>query len=415
MVNAQNTYVPPASPQTWDTLSPTSLNWCQSNIDSLYNYLEQRNTKGFIILKEGKIVLEKYFGTFNSDSLWYWASAGKTLTAFLTGIAQENGLLDINQSVSQYLGNGWSSCNTQQEDAITVKHLLTMTSGLDDIYAPCSNEDDTPSCLAYLDTAGSRWAYHTGAYRKLQDIIPIASNVTLNGYTNSCIRNKINMSSGIWLQDIYYSKLRDFARFGLLCLNKGIWGNDTILHDSNYFNAMTNTSQNYNQAYGYLTWLNGKNNFMLPGTQIVFNGFICPSAPADMYAALGKNDQKIYVVPSQNMVVVRFGNAAYTSSLSITVFDEELWQKINELECTIAKTSNDKNLKYSIYPNPFKDFIYISSGNKINHYYLTNACAQLVYEGKQIQSQNFSQLPAGIYFLKTIENNQVKYHKLIKE
>jgi len=151
------------------------------------------------------------------------------------------------------------------------------------------------------------------------------------------------MDSGFWLQDVYYSKTIDAGRFGLLCLSKGIWDNDTLLNDTAYFNAMTNTSQNYNLAYGYLTWLNGKNSCMLPNAQFIFNGYFCPSAPADMYATLGKNDQKIYVVPSQNLVVVRFGNAAYTSALSISVFDNELWQKISELTYSVTSLIDDEN------------------------------------------------------------------------
>ena len=81
---AQTLYFPPVSTTaTWDTISPASLGWCTNEIDALYDYLQQQDTKGFIVLKDGKIVLEKYFGTFTKDSLWYWASAGKTITSFL--------------------------------------------------------------------------------------------------------------------------------------------------------------------------------------------------------------------------------------------------------------------------------------------------------------------------------------------
>jgi CubicO group peptidase (beta-lactamase class C family) len=222
------------------------------------------------------------------------------------------------------------------------------------------------------------------------------------------------MSSGFWLQDVYYSKTRDAARFGLLCLNKGIWANDTILNDSAYFNAMINTSQNYNPAYGYLTWLNGKSSFMLPGTQFTFNGYITPSAPADMYAALGKNDQKIYVVPSQNIVVVRFGNAAYSSALSITVFDEELWQKINDLNCTVTNYKINALDASTIAPNPFLDYIKVNSTGLGIETTLTDLTGKIIYHGNFIDQQNFSELPKGLYFLKTFESNKVKCIKLIK-
>jgi hypothetical protein len=86
-------YFPPTTGTTWETITPQSLNWCTDKVDSLYNFLGSRDTKAFIVLKNGRIVLEKYYGTFTQDSAWYWASAGKTLTAFLAGIAQQDGLI----------------------------------------------------------------------------------------------------------------------------------------------------------------------------------------------------------------------------------------------------------------------------------------------------------------------------------
>ena len=53
------TYFPPNNSNIWDTISPASLSWCQNKIDSLYDFLEINNTKSFILLKDGKIVLEK--------------------------------------------------------------------------------------------------------------------------------------------------------------------------------------------------------------------------------------------------------------------------------------------------------------------------------------------------------------------
>src|SRR6478736_2731994 len=81
---SQSLYFPPLTNNTWDTIAPASLGWCQPAIDSLYSYLEQTNTKAFMILKDGKIVLEKYFGNYTVDSIHYWASAGKSLIGMLT-------------------------------------------------------------------------------------------------------------------------------------------------------------------------------------------------------------------------------------------------------------------------------------------------------------------------------------------
>lgn len=322
-------YFPTVGSNTWETTSVSSLGWNNTELNNLYTYLQSKNTKAFIILKDGKIVSERYFGTFTADSIWYWASAGKTMTAILVGIAQQEGLLNINNKSSQYLGNGWTSMPQAKEDLITVRHQLTMTTGLDN--AVPDDDCTLPSCLQYKADAGTRWYYHNAPYTLLDKVVETASGQTYNAYFQSKIRNRIGMN-GLWIKNgynnVYYSNSRSMARFGLLMLNKGKWDGTTILPDTNYFNAQVNTSQNLNLSYGYLTWLNGKTSHMLPATSLVFSGMFAPNAPADMYAALGKNDQKIYVVPSQRLVVIRMGESAGNVQLAVSSFDNELWGKL---------------------------------------------------------------------------------------
>jgi len=176
---AQPLYFPPiSSTATWETTDPATLEWCPERINNLYAFLEQENTKGFIILKDGKIVLEQYFGTFTNQSPWYWASAGKTITAFLVGKAQEENLLNINDRTSIYLGEGWTNCTLAQENNITIKNQLTMTSGLDD--GVIDDDCTDPICLEYIADAGTRWAYHNAPYTLLDDVLQSATTVNLN-------------------------------------------------------------------------------------------------------------------------------------------------------------------------------------------------------------------------------------------
>jgi CubicO group peptidase (beta-lactamase class C family) len=69
---------------------------------------------------------------------------------------------------------------------------------------------------------------------------------------------------------------------------------------------------------------------MVPGGQTVYSGTLVSNAPADMYAAMGASDQRIYVVPGKNMVVIRMGDASDPANPSYAVsgFDDALWQKI---------------------------------------------------------------------------------------
>lgn len=420
-IKSQSLYFPPTTGNIWDSILPTNLNYCQARIDSLYNYLQAKNTKSFILLKDGKRVLEKYFGTYKRDSIWYWASASKSLASFITGVAQQKGYININNKVSQYLGTGWTSAPLAKENLITIKHLITMTSGLNDAPPlPCDNEDTAKTCLTYLADAGTRWAYHTGAYRKVQDVVSNAVGQNYNLITNNWIESKTGMS-GAWFQQVYYSKARDMARFGLLNLNKGIWNTDTLLKDTAYFRAMTNTSQNLNLAYGYLWWLNGKASGMAPGFQIVFPGPLMSNAPSDMYAALGKNDQKIYVVPSTNMVVVRQGNTAGGFSLAASAFDNVLWDYINKLDCSVTSITEETNNHYKLYPNPINDILTIENPNLlIDEVKVVDILGNIVYETTLMPQTStlhidFVGFSKGIYFveIKNTQQVQVRY-KLVK-
>ncbi|MBP4138212.1 serine hydrolase domain-containing protein [Flavobacterium geliluteum] len=323
----QTMYFPPLTGTTWETQSISDLKWNQNAVQPLLDYLELKHSKSFIVLVNGRIVLENYFNGHTASTNWYWASAGKTLTSTVTGIAQQENLLNINNKVSQYIGTGWTSETLAKENLITCKNLLTMTSGLDD-----STDEVDPASLIYKADAGTRWAYHN-VYVKLQDVVAQASGQTWGNYFNTKLRDKIGMN-GNWVQidvnSVYMSTSRSMARFGLLMLNKGKWDNNTILNET-FFNEATNTSQNINLGYGYLWWLNGKSTYHLPQSQLTIPGSIIPTAPNDMFMALGKNDQKIYVIPSKKMVIIRMGDAADDVNLALSDFDETLWEKISAL------------------------------------------------------------------------------------
>jgi CubicO group peptidase (beta-lactamase class C family) len=324
-------YFPPNNGSTtWETKSISNLGWNQAAAQPLLDYLELKHSKSFIVLVNGRIVMENYFNGHSATAPWYWASAGKTLTSTVTGIAEQEGLININNKVSDYLGTGWTSAPIAKENLITCKNLLSMNSGLNDALG----DDITPSNLQYVADAGTRWAYHN-VYVKLQDVVAQASGQTWSTYFNTKLRDKLGMTGGSWINSgdglsVYGSTTRNMARFGLMALNKGNWNGTQVINET-FFSTATNTSQSVNQAYGYLWWLNGKTSYHLPQSQLQLNGSIIPSAPNDMYMALGKNDQKIYVVPSRKMVIIRMGDAADNVNLALSNFDDVLWQKINAL------------------------------------------------------------------------------------
>jgi CubicO group peptidase (beta-lactamase class C family) len=350
-LSAQSLYFPPTTGNTWDTLSPSRFGWCPSRIDSLYGYLDTRNSRAFILLKDGKIVLEQYFNGFTQDSLWYWASAGKGLTAFTVGIAQAEGHLRLEDTTSRYLGAGWTAAPADKEEKITIWHQLTMTTGLNDGVPDHFCTLDT--CLQYLSDAGTRWAYHNAPYTLLDGVLSQATGQTLNQYVTQKIKNPTGMTGlfvPVGYNNVFVSNARSMARFGLLVLGRGRWNGTPVLTDTAYFNQMVNSSQPINPAYGYLWWLNGKSSFMVPGLQFSFPGSIAPAAPADMYSAIGKNGQLISVVPSQNLVFIRMGDSPDGSDVSFLLMDT-IWQKINFLgNCPTGTDRLSTEIK--IFPNP---------------------------------------------------------------
>ena len=91
-------YFPPITGTTWETKPINELDWNEDQVQPLLDFLEEKHTKGFMILVNGRIVMEHYFNGHNANLPWYWASAGKTLTTATIGIAEEEGLLNINTS-----------------------------------------------------------------------------------------------------------------------------------------------------------------------------------------------------------------------------------------------------------------------------------------------------------------------------
>ena len=328
-------YFPPLNNKKWEKIAPKELDWNTLEISSLFRFLKNNNTRAFLILKDGKIVIEKYFGTnasnnepFDKNSKWYWASAGKVITSTLTGIAQQEGFLNIDNPTSDYLGEGWINLPAEKEQLITVKNQLTMTTGLD--YNVPNSFCTLSNCLRYKSDAGQQWYYHNAPYTLITKVIENATQINYNQFTNQKLE-KLTGMRGQWrsqgFNTTYWSTARDMARFGLLMLNKGTWNTTKVLSDANYYNQMINSSQNFNPSYGYLWWLNGKTSIILPSSPKKHTTSLSLNAPNDLYAGLGKNGQFVEVIPSMNLVVVRMGEAS--GGLVPIEFHDKMWEKIN--------------------------------------------------------------------------------------
>jgi CubicO group peptidase (beta-lactamase class C family) len=247
------------------------------------------------------------------------ASAQKSLVAVLAGIAEGRGKLDVSAPVDRYLGSGWSNADRSAESAITVRHLMTMTSGLND-------------SLNYLQPAGDTWRYNTGAYSRMIGVIEKATGTDIQTLTHDMLTAPTGMSDSRWLPRPWSAGNdaansiglattgRDLARFGLLILADGKWDGKDLLQNRDYLRRMLRPSQDLNPSYGLLWWLNGKPRHQGAGATTSQQGPLIPAAPGDLVAALGALDRKCYVVPSLGLVVTRLGDQTGEA------FDNEFWK-----------------------------------------------------------------------------------------
>lgn len=319
--------------------NPPSATWNGSALEEVVAYAQSQKTTGFLIIEDGKTIAEHNWplpddpasNTFRANLVHGVSADGalkedvasqqKSLIALLVGVGVDKGLIDIEKPVSAYIGSRWSKATPQQEEKITVRHLLEMNSGL--------NED-----LTFDAPAGAKFFYNTPAYAKLKPVLEKASGQDLWIVTQLWFTKVADMHSTGWEQrprvfsDVgnptgLVTTPRDLAIMGQIILNRGAKPNGARLISQAQFDAIF-TPTATNPAYGRLWWLNGSNETVNVGAQSPRRaGQLIPSAPRDLVAALGAQDRKLYVVPSLKLIVVRTGQAAPDKS-----FDETLWQKL---------------------------------------------------------------------------------------
>ena len=335
---ADGLYFPPGSGE-WARLEPGAAGWDEPALNAALDYAGRTNSSGVVVLLNGRILAERRWPvegterysrmvigrTPSGDVVEDVASVQKSVMAFLVGIAEGKRRLDLGAPVARYLGQGWSKADGSAEAAITVRHLMTMTSGLND-------------SGGYQAAAGQTWRYNTGMYSKLIGVLEKAHGSDIETLTTEWLTRPVGMSDSKWVRRTwsagndaansigFATTPRDLGRFGLLVLAKGSWNGRDLLHNSNYFGRMLKASQDLNPSYGLLWWLNGQARVQHPADAKARPGSLVPSAPRDLVAAEGAMDRKLYVVPSLGLVVTRLGAPTGTNPSLDLKWDDEFWK-----------------------------------------------------------------------------------------
>jgi CubicO group peptidase (beta-lactamase class C family) len=303
-------------PDTAPTPSGELLSWVAADFALIDSFVSSTGGSALRIVESGKVVHEWYRNgetTFSRDI----ASAQKSVLSILVGIAADRGLIALDTTVDSVLGTSWATGNSS---SINIGHLLTMTSGL-------SNS------LKVVDRPGAAWRYNN-AFGQLFNVLESITGTEINevatdwlfdpiGASGAEFRIRTNVDVGVGAGYGLVCTARQLATIGSMVLGNGLQPVSRAWLDASFV-----SSQSFNLAYGRLWWLNGQASYLVPEGQF-FDGALVPSAPSDMVAALGKDDQKLYICPSLELVVVRLGaKADPTSKLALSSFDNDLWTRL---------------------------------------------------------------------------------------
>ena len=269
----------------------------------------EKRTRSLLVIYKDKIIAERYDTNFNKDSRILGWSMTKSITATYFGILQQQNKFDINKTAPV------AEWKNDSRSKITTNHLLQMNSGLEWEEKYDKISDATKMLFRDRDMTKSQiskplvgkplmtWNYSSGTSNLLSGILrkQFTSHQEYLDFWYSSLIDRIGMHSmlieadmdGNFVGSSYgWATTRDWAKFGLLYLHRGNWNGDQVFNESwaDYVATPTRTS---NGRYGGHFWLN--------------SGGYFPNAPRDLYSANGFQGQKIMIIPSKDMVIVRMG------------------------------------------------------------------------------------------------------------
>lgn len=263
----------------------------------------------FLVVHNGIPVAEQYRPGFNAKTRFLSWSMAKSFTNALAGIMAGDGMLDVRQKADI---PAWKNDARQN---ITIDDLMRMQSGLkwnedygnrSDVTLMLYNNSDFAG-FAYNQPpefpAGSHWYYSSGSTNIVNYLMrkKFRNDSACYSFARTRLFEKTGMPDAVFETDpsgtmagssYIYATARDYARFGMLYLRDGIFGSERIL-PAGWVGYTTTPAAHSKGNYGSFFWVNSRKYY--------------PSAPPDMFSCNGHDGQRIFIIPSKNLVVVVLG------------------------------------------------------------------------------------------------------------
>ncbi|NJB82165.1 serine hydrolase domain-containing protein [Wenyingzhuangia aestuarii] len=313
-------FTPINKPYPYGNLAPekhTFQNIDYKTLDSLTGncFIENhpdgiKQTRSILVLYKGKIISEKYAKGFDEHSLLQGWSITKSLVTTCFGVLEKDQKFNIHNPITDF--SEWLQDDRKN---ITTSHLLRMESGLEweenyskicDVTKMLFEDTDVtkrPLSMSLKHNLETEFNYSSGTSNILSALLKKQFKTAQEyiDYPYQKLIDKIGMHSMVLETDLAnnyvassysWATTRDWAKFGQLMLNNGTWNNEQIL-SPNWIQYISTPNKTSKGEYGGQWWLN--------------HGNYMPNVPTDCFYADGYQGQRIFVIPSKDLVVVRFG------------------------------------------------------------------------------------------------------------
>lgn len=295
------------------------------------------NTRGVVVLYKGHLIGEKYAEGFDENTAQIGWSMTKSITATIIGLMVKDGIINIsdNNLIEDWKGD--------ERAEITLDQLLRMSSGLEweENYAGPSSATNMLFKSADMGAFAADqplahkpddyWYYSSGTTNIISRIARERLGDRYHSYLRDRLFSPLGMTStvlepdasGTYVGSSYmYATPRDWAKFGQFYLNGGEWNGDQLLPDNWADYVSTPTDKAPIGEYGAQFWLNA-------GEKSSPENRLYPDAPVDLYGANGFEGQRVFIIPSKDMVIVRMGQTKVRGSFDFNEFLKSILEAVN--------------------------------------------------------------------------------------
>lgn len=292
----------------WRTSAPKDQGMNPAKLQRLFRLLESRGAYATVVTRHGYIVAERYWGENDPETLFQVFSCTKSISSALIGIAMEEGAIgSADQKLTDFFTEWAQPGVDPRKQEVTLKHVLTMTSGLDwnelNYTSPSGvftqwimNADWVQFVLdrPLSDNPGEKFNYSTGSSHLLSAILRRTTGKTPLQYASEHVFGPLGITHVRWQADPagiecggfgLHMTVRDMAKFGYLFLNRGLWDGKRLISEPWVAESTGSHVKVGPLEYGYQWWIAG-----VPGTG------------ERVFMALGYGNQAIFVIPSLDIV-----------------------------------------------------------------------------------------------------------------